>query len=229
MAPSTKEKNPKTVTFYGRLSFPRFTAQEAFTGSQGSQYPAKDVASAKPELTLVVDQAQFDKFMAHVENVFFPYCIKQSDNKEKRDVLTAAEVKKLTEGMRGDLEDQMFNTPVKPVGDKTAALAPEGVAGIKCIGNAGVDLELKAIVQDEDELAVPDPDRLKFPDILPIHQTVHQMYPGALVAVTANLYAYHNDPKRPGFGAGVSTVVFKADADRFGGGVSVDEDEMFMD
>jgi hypothetical protein len=54
------------------------------------------------------------------------------------------------------------------------------------------------------------------------------MYPGAYVAVTANLYAYHNG-KPPGFSAGCSVAVFKADADRFGGGVAVDEDEIFMD
>lgn len=223
-------KNPKAVTIYGRLSFPRFTAQEAYDKSQGSKYPAKDVASAKPDFQLLVEQGQFDKFLTHVENEFFPYCVEQEKNGEKRDTLTAAEVKKLMDGLRGDLADQMFNTPVKPVHDKTAPLVPSAVAAIKVIGNAGVDMELKAIVEDEDELVVPDPD-LIFPPakILPIDKTVHSMYPGCLVAVTLNLYAYHNDPKRPGFGAGGSVAVFKGDADRLGGGVPVDEDEIFAD
>lgn len=223
-------KNPKAVTIYGRLSFPRFTAQEAFDKSQGSQYPAKSVAEAKPDFQLLVEQAQLDKFLGHVENEFFPYCIEQEKAGEKRDKLTAAEVKKLVDGLHGDLADQMFNTPVKPVHDKTAPLAPECVAAIKVIGNAGTDMELKAIVNDEDELAVPDPD-LIFPPakILPLNKTVHDMYPGCYVAVTLNLYAYHNDPKRPGFGAGGSVAVFKADGDRLGGGVAVDEDEIFAD
>lgn len=222
-------KNPKTVTIYGRLSFPSFTAQEAFDLSQKGTYPAKSVAEAKPSFQLLVEQAQLDKFMTHVETVFFPYCIEQSKAGEKKDVLTEAEVKKLLDGLKGDLADQMFNTPVKEVHEKTAPLAPEAVATIKCIGNAGVDTELKAIVNNEDEMLVPDPDQLTYPTIKPIGMTVHSMYPGAYVAVTMNLYAYHNDPKRPGFGAGAGVAVFKADADRFGGGVAVDEDEIFAD
>jgi hypothetical protein len=92
-----------------------------------------------------------------------------------------------------------------------------------------VDLELKAIVRDESELAVNDGEILDFPVILPLTKTNHSFYPGCYVAVTINLYAYHNDPKRPGFGAGANVAVFKADGDRFGGGAAVDEDEMFLD
>lgn len=224
-----KKVDPKKITVYGRLSFPRWTAKEAYDASQKGQYPAKDIASAKPEFNLVLDQAQFDKFVNHVEQVFFPYCVAQSQAGEKKDVLSEAEVKKLLEGLKGDLAEQMFNTPLKPVHEKTLALCPEGVASLKAIGNAGVDIEQKAIVNSEDELAVPDPDLLNFPVVRPINQTVHSMYPGAYVAATLNLYAYHNDPKRPGFGAGASVAVFKADAERFGGGVAVDEDEIFLD
>ena len=222
------EKNPKTVTIYGRLSFPTWTAQEAYDRSQKGQYPAKDVASAAPDFQLLVEQGQFDKFMTHVENVFFPYCIAQSDAGEKRDVLDKGEVKKLMEGLQGDLADQTFNTPVKPVHEKTAPLAPEAVAAIKVIGSKGDNMELRAIVQSEDELLVPDPDQLNYPIIKPIGQTVHSMYPGCYVAVTCNLYAYHNG-KHPGFSAGASIAIFKADGDRFGGGTAIDEDEIFAD
>lgn len=222
--------DPKKITLVGRLSFPAFTAQEAYDKSQGGQYPAKSVEEAKPNFQLLLEQAQMDKFMTFVEGTFFPYCIQQEAAGEKRDSLSAAEVKKLVDGLKGDLADQMFNTPLKEVHDKTAALAPEAVCTLKVIGNAGVNMELKAIVNDEDELAVPDPD-LIFPPakILPIDKTVHSMYPGCYVAITLNLYAYHNDPKRPGFGAGGSVPVFKTDGDRFGGGVAVDEDEIFAD
>jgi hypothetical protein len=102
------------------------------------------------------------------------------------------------------------------------------VATIKVIGTKGVDMELKAIVNSEDELLVPDPDLIQFPVIKPIGQTVHSMYPGAYVAATLNLYAYHNG-KLPGFSAGASVAVFKADGERFGGGATIDEDEMFLD
>jgi hypothetical protein len=226
---ATKEKNPKTVTVYGRLSFPSFTTGEAFALSQKGKYPAKSEAEAQPSYQLLLEQGQLDKFMDHVENVFFPYCIEQSTKGEKRDVLDAKEVAKLLDGMKGDLADQMFNTPIKEVHEKTAPLAPECVATLKVVGNKGVDIDLKAIVNDEDELKVPDPDLLDFPIIRPIGQTVHSMYPGCYVAVTLNLYAYHNDPKRPGFGAGAGVAIFKMDGDRFGGGASIDEDEIFAD
>lgn len=222
-------KNPKTVTVYGRLSFPTFTAKEAYDLSQKGKYPAKDIASAQPSFNLLLEQGQFDKFMAHVENEFFPYCVQQEAAGEKKDVLSQAEVKKLLDGIKKDFADQIFNTPVRPVGEKTAPLAPEAVANLKVIGTKGVDMELKAIVNSEDELAVPDPDLLQFPVIKPLSATVHTMYPGCYVAATLNLYAYHNDPKRPGFGAGGGVAVFKADGDRIGGGVAVDEDEIFLD
>lgn len=221
-------KNPKTVTIYGRLSFPTFTAKEAYDRSQRGQYPAADVASASPDFQLLVEQAQLDKLMTHVTDVFFPYCIEQEKNGEKRDVLSAKEVKQLTEQLQDDEFDGNFNTPVKAVHEKSKDLAPEAVATIKCIGNKGVDIELKAIVNNEDEMLVPDPDQLTYPVIKPIGQTVHSMYPGAYVAATLNLYAYHNG-KLPGFSAGAGTAVFKADGERFGGGVTVDEDEIFAD
>lgn len=222
------DKSPKLVTIFGRLSFPQFTAEQAHQQSQGGQYPTKSPAEAAPNFQLLVEQAQFDKLLTHVEDVFLPYCIKQHEAGEKRDVLDKAEVKKLLDGIKGDLADQTFNTPFKPVHEKTAPMAPEAVAAIKVIGSKGVDLELKAIVKDESELAVNDGSRVTFPVILPLDETKHSFYPGCYVAVSLNLYAYHNG-KHPGFSAGASVAVFKADGDRFGGGVAVDEDEMFLD
>jgi hypothetical protein len=226
---STKsEPSPKTITVYGRLSFPTWTAQEAYDRNLKGDYPSKDVASAKPDFQLLLHEAQWEKLHKHMTEVFLPYCAEQEAKGEKRDALTQAEVQQLIDGLNGDLSAQTFNTPVKGVSEKSAEFAPEAVATLKCIGTAGGDIELKAIVQDETELAVPDPDLLSFPVILPINKTTHQMYPGANVAATLNLYAYHNG-RHPGFSAGVTTAVFKSDNERFGGSVGVDEDEMFLD
>ena len=112
--------------------------------------------------------------------------------------------------------------------DKAQETFPEAVALLKFIGNAGVDIKQMAIVRDEDELAVPDPDILRFPVLLPINETVHAMYAGCYVAVTCNLYAY-TQGKLPGFSAGATTAVFKQDGDRIGGGCEVNEDEIFAD
>ena len=54
------------------------------------------------------------------------------------------------------------------------------------------------------------------------------MYPGCFVAATLNLYGFLSG-KKPGFSASASTAIFKADGDRFGGGVDFDEDEIFLD
>lgn len=219
--------NEKTVTVWGRLSFPAFTAQEAYDSSQRGSYPAKDVASASPNFMLVLNDVQWEKFRKHCVEVFLPYCEEQHKKGEKRDAMSPADVKKLIEAIE-DPASASVNTPAKVVGDKTLALAPEAVMAVKCIGGKGTDIALKAIVNDESELAVPDPDILTFPVIKPIGATVHEMYAGANVAATLNLYAYFNG-KHPGFSAGVNTAVFRADNDRFGGSVGIDESEIFMD
>lgn len=221
-------KDPKNITFYGRLSYPTFTAQEAYDRSLKGSYPAKDVASAAPDFLLLVNDTQFKKVLDHCVNVFLPYCRAQHEAGEKRDALEPKEVKQLLDSIQGDLADQVFNSPFKLVSDKTAELAPEAVAAVKIIGPKGGDFELKAIVNDESELAVPDPDLLSFPVLKPLSATTHEIYPGCVVAVTANLYAYKNG-KLPGFSAGANVAVFRADADRFGGGAGVDTDEIFLD
>ena len=221
---------PKTVTIFGRLSFPTFTAQEAYDKSQRGSYPAKDVASAKPDFLLLVTQSQWDIFKKKAIEEFLPYCVEQHKKGEKKDALEPAEVKQLIAGLE-DLDNQLFNSPAKPVHEKSAVLAPEAVATIKCIGPSGGDIALRAIVDDPSQLAVPDPDLIVDKDnkkVLPIGNTTFEMYPGAYVGATLNLYSYHNG-KHPGFSAGVSTVVFKADAERFGGSVDVDESAIFMD
>ena len=219
--------NEKTVTVWGWISFPEFTAQGAYTQSQKGTYPAADVASASPNFLLLLNDTQAEKFRKHVEDTFLPYCEAQSKKGEKKDALTPAEVKLLLTAI-DDPANAVVNTPYKVISEKTAVLRPDAVAAVKCIGGKGTDIELKAIVNSEAELAVPDPDILSFPVIKPLSATTHQIYAGCQVAATINLYAYKNG-KNPGFSAGVSTAVFRADDDRFGGSVAVDESEIFMD
>lgn len=221
-------KNPKTVTIYGRLSFPNFQYAQAVARNAKSQY-AKDAADVAPDFNLLVEDKQLEKLVTHVKQEFLPYCLEQSNKGEKRDALTKAEVDRIVELIdSGDFAAQPPYLAIKPVPEKTAMLAPEAVASIKIAGNKGIDIECKAIVNSEDELLVPDPDLLTFPVIKPIGQTVHQMYGGCYVAATLNLYAFISG-KLPGFSASASVAVFKADGDRFGGGASVDEDEIFLD
>lgn len=221
------DKSPKQITVYGRLSFPTLTAKEAYERSQKGSYPVADVASAKPDFQLLLDQAQHDKLVAHIETVFLPYCAQQAAAGEKKDALDAKEVKDLVKQVKSKDLEGVYNTPLKPVHEKSAELAPECVSTLKVIGSAGTDIDQRAIVRGEDEL-LPGSDVIQFPTVQPIGMTVHSLYPGCYVAVTLNLYAYHNG-KLPGFSAGGNVAVFRANADRFGGGVTIDEDEMFLD
>lgn len=219
--------NPKQVTIYGRLSFPSWTAKEAYDLSLKGNYPAKDPADAAPHFQLLVSDAQWQRFYKAATEVFLPYCAEQFAKGEKKDALSTSEVKALSDGL-ADLENQTFNTPAKPVHPKSAELAPEAVATIKAIGPKGGEIEQRAIAKSEKDLTIPDPDQLTWPAVYPIGATTHAMYPGCVVAATLNLYAYHNG-KHPGFSAGVVAAVFKRDGDRFGGVVAVDEDSIFMD
>lgn len=222
------DKSPKNVTIYGRLSYPTFDYAQALKRNATSSYK-KDDADVTPEFNLLVEDAQKEKLRRHILDVFLPYCLEQHNTGQKRDALDQKQVDRLVKLVESeDWDAQPPYICIKPVPEKTQDLAPEAVASIKVLGNKGQDIELKAIVNHEDELAVPDPDRVSYPCILPIGQTVHSMYGGAYVAATLNLYAFVSG-KAPGFSASAGVAVFKADGDRFGGGVAVDEDEMFMD
>lgn len=225
-------KNPTTVTAYGRLSFPVFSYQEAVTRNQKSKYPKPDAAAITPEFNLLLEQAQFEKVRDHVLNVFLPHCLdlfKAGGELGKKSALDDASVKKLVKAVEAaEWDSQPPYLPFKPVSEKSLELAPASVVQLKVNGNRGLDIEQKAIVNSEDELLVPDPDLLTYPVIRPIGQTVHSLYPGCYTVATLNLYAYISG-KLPGFSASAGVAIFKMDADRFGGGVAVDEDEVFMD
>lgn len=220
---------PTTVTVRGRLSFPNFDYQQAVARNQKSQFPKADPADVTPDFHLLLEKPQLEKFVQHVLNEFLPYCVEQEKKGDKRNALTQAQadrIKKLIEAE--DWENQPPYIPVKPVNPKTQDLAPEALVSLKVVGNRGMDIEQRAIVRDESELSVPDPDRVKYPDVLPIAQTVHSLYGGCNAAATLNLYSFISG-KVPGFSASASVCVFHTDNDRFGGGVAIDEDEMFLD
>lgn len=224
MAPS-----PTTVTIYGRLSFPNFSYQQAVARNAKSKFAKADPSEVAPDFNLLVEPTQLKKFVDHITTQFLPYCLQQSTAGEKRNALDKAQVDKILKLINAeDWDSQPPYIAIKPIAEKTALLAPECVASIKVVGNKGTDIELKAIVNDESELLVPDPDLLKFPVIKPIGQTVHNMYGGCYVAATLNLYAFISG-KLPGFSASASVAVFKADGERFGGGAAIDEDEIFLD
>lgn len=224
------KKNPATVTIYGRLSFPTFTWQEAVernrTAPRNIQV-SKD-EDVKPSFNLLLEEAQLDKLMTHIKDVYLPWVSDQHKaGADRFKQLDDKQVARLVKQLDSDWTEQPPHILLKPVSDKSLALMPEAVASVKLSGNKGEDMTLKAIINSEEELAVNDGQIVTFPTIRPINESVHNMYPGAYVAATINLYAYYNSA--PGLSGGCATPVFKADADRFGGGVEIDEEEIFLD
>lgn len=222
-------KTPTTVTIRGRLSFPNFDYAQAVARNKKSQFPKADEADVTPDFNLLLERPMLDKFLTFVKDEFLPYCVEQEKQGQKRNALTQAQVDKILKILDAeDWDSQPPYIPIKPVNEKTADLAPEALVSLKVVGNRGTDIVQQAIVQDESELAVPDPDRVDYPAILPIGQTVHSLYGGCNAAATLNLYSFISG-KLPGFSASASVCVFHSDNDRFGGGVAVDEEEMFLD
>jgi len=220
---------PSNITVAGRLSYPVFTQAAAVVRNGTSQYPKKDDAIA-PEYNLLLEQVGLDKITKFILDEFLPGLTAQFKAGDKKyEKFDAKTVSRLEEAIQaGDWDTQPPYLFIKPVPEKTVELAPEAVAMIKINGNRGQDLELKAIVRTEAELAIPDNDVLDYPLIKNIGQTVHEMYAGCVAGTTLNLYAYING-KLPGIAAGGPKLVFKSDADSFGGGAALDEEALFLD
>lgn len=219
----------KNLTLAGRLSYPVFTYAEALSRNEKSQY-AKQPEAVSPEYNLLLEQPAVDKAVAYMLDDFLPWVLTQHKSGDKKfEKLDDKMVKRLSDAISAqDWETQPPYLPFKSVPEKTKEMAPEAVAMFKIVGNKQQDLELKAIVRSDDELLVPGNDIITDPVIKPISETVHEMYAGCVAGTTLNLYAYING-KLPGIGAGGPKLVFKSDADRFGGGVALDEEELFED
>jgi hypothetical protein len=225
------DKNPKQLTIKGRLSFPRFTHKEAVAANEKSKFKKADPNEVSPEFNLLIEQDQLDKLKDHILNVFLPYVEQQAAKGEKRDVLNPKLIQKIKDKISAEDWDGSPFLPMKPISEKNAEAAPECVASVKISGQKGSDITLKARVENEQQLVIPDPDILTWPTILPLDKTVFQMYAGAFVAATINLFAFESSSTINGISAGATVAVYLGNLEggRFGGGVEVDEDDIFMD
>ena len=225
------DKNPKQVTIKGRLSFPRFTHKEAVAANDKSKFKKADPNEVSSEFNLLIEQDQLDKLKDHILDVFLPYVEEQVAKKEKRDTLSAKLIQKIKDKIAQEDWDGSPFLPMKPVSEKNAEAAPEAAASVKVTGPKGADITLKARVEDESQLVIPDPDILTWPTIVALDKSVFQPYAGAYFAATLNLFAFESSSTINGISAGANTAVYLGNLEgaRFGGGVDVDEDDIFMD
>lgn len=222
--------NPREIkAVKGRLSFHDLTAQEAFENAQRGPFAASTptVADAKPYITLLLTEGSYEKMLKHIVEEFFPMCaeVYKNEGDKGKNALSPKEIAALTAQLEEG--EGPYNTPFKLPSDKTLELMPEAVRSLKVIGPKGGNFAVAAYVRGEDELSAPDPDRVKYPVILPINQTQHDLYSGCWAGTSGTLYSYRNG-KNPGFSFGGDTVVFMADDARFGGGGAIDE-QAFID
>ena len=234
MAKAAAGPNPKNITLRGRLSFPRFKHAEAVAFAANSKFDSnKTPEQISSSFTLLIEQDQLDKFKEHLLKVYLPYAEAQHKAGEKLDgALDDKAMKRIKAFLEdGDLDVQPPFMPIKSINEKYQDQTPECVARIDVKGPKGGDITLKARVENEQQMLVPDPDQLSFPVIKPLEQTVFDMYPGAYVAVTLNLFNYLNSASNFGIGAGGNTAVYMGnlEGERLGGGTDVNEDDIFMD
>lgn len=221
------EKNPQELTIRGRLSWPNFTYAQALKQNSTSKFPKKD-EDVRPNFNLLLMTDQVTKLVDHLRDVFIPWCIAQEKAGEKSG-LTETNAKKLLTVLDNEDWDEGISGLIYPVHEKTRPMAPEAVLSVKVNGFKGSDLDLKAIVRDEKQLKNPADD-IVIPErglILPVNDTTLELYPGSFVAAQINMFAFVSG-KTPGITASTGAAIFVGDADRFGGGGALDEDELFM-
>lgn len=229
------EIDPKKVSVRGRLSFPNLTMKDAIASARNSKYDQnKPVEELAPGFGLFLDQANYDKFVDHLLNTFLPYAAAQNKAGEDRDgKLSPREIKKIEAWLKaGDLEDAPPFMPLKPINPKYAEQTPEAVARLELKGRRNTDIHLKARVENESQMRVPDPELLTFPALKDLHETNFTMYPGAGVFTTVNLYAHMNSAANFGVGAGADTAVYLGNEDhpRLGGSTGgLNESDLFED
>lgn len=220
--------DPQTVTITGRLTFPTFGMTEAIARNTTSQYP-KAADKIAPEFNLFLEQAQLDKLIRHLRDEFIPFAVERARHKETRNIVSDKHQKRLLDSLEeADWAEQPPFLPIKAIPVKSSELVPEAVAMLKVTGRAGQDIHQKAVVTGIDDLTHGTSQPVSYPAVMPIKNTVFSLYSGCRAAATLNLYAYVATGS-PGISAQATTIVFKGDDTPFGGGVDIDEEELFLD
>lgn len=224
--------NPQEITIRGRLSYPNWTHEEALRFNAKSDFPKKP-EDVRPSVNMLLGQAQSDKLVAHLKDVFLPWCAEQHKlGPKERSALKPGDVKKLDRILtEQDWDVDKVLGLLSPVPEKTLELAPEAVVSVKVQGFKATDFKKKAVVRDASVLRNQLED-IEIPErglILDLADTTIDMYAGCVVGATINLFAFLASGQ-PGITANTPAIVFLADAPTFSsGGSGVDEDALFMD
>lgn len=225
--------NPKKLSVKGRVSFPRVKHSDAVAFAAKSKYDSqKSPDQINSSVALLLEPAQVQKIVDHVLNEFLPYAAQQNKTGDKPDnQLEPKYIEKIEKFLQaGDWTDAPPNFPIKAINPKYQDQTPECTARLELKGPKGADIRVKAAIENDTQLLIPDPDLLSFPAIVPIERSTFELYPGAYAAATINLYSYFSTNAIYGIGAGVNALVYlgSLEGERLGnGGNDVDEDDIF--
>ena len=119
-----------SVNIKGRLSFPRFTMQEALDHNAMNTKFKKDPANVTPSFGLLLEEEQLNKVIAHLTEEFIPMAeARYNADADAKNVLRPKDSKKIIASLEArDFADQPPYIPLKPVGEKTLELMPSALA-----------------------------------------------------------------------------------------------------
>lgn len=225
--------DPSVVSIKGRLSYPVWDHAAAVARNAKSKFPETDPQKVRAEFNLLLTEEMQKVLVDHLINEFLPFTQKRKASGETKNALEAKDAQRLIELLEKGVATGEWASlqppyiPIKDVPDATKPLAPECVAAVKIVGAQGQSITRKAVVTEQSQLLPAyEHNWIGNKGIFDINMTTHEMFAGAYVAATLNLYAFMSG-KVPGLQASASTAIFLAKADRFGGGVDMDEDSIF--
>ena len=220
----------------GRVTYSNFTMSAAHKANSNPklQFPKKpeDVA---PDFQLLLTQPQVERLVTAMIDAYLPEIVKRAAAGEKRNLMEKADADKVKAALEAGMEkgpegwDVPPFLPLKNVYAKTLEVVPDAWATLKVGGQKGTDLGLLARVNDEDELLTPDDQVRVYPLLLPIGQTIHDLYPGSVAFSTIRLNAFKASKTNYGVTAYANQLVFIRDDERLGGGGDLDTDSVFLD
>lgn len=227
---------PRTIeALKGRLSF--FETDAAKAHEEALKGPYRDQAlkdgASKPYFNLLLTEARFEQVFVHLRDVFFPFTVEQYKAEKVPPGKTPTGKFSISPKEAQAILDQIeagdkapYNTPFSMPTEKTLELYPEAFRVMKMVGFPGQNIEQQAIIRSMADLSVEDPDRVKYPDRLPINQTNHKLYRGCWAMCQVEFFPYRIGPN-PNVKANSTVLIFADNAPQFGGGKPLNDDALF--
>lgn len=230
---------PEGLNVGGRFSYANLTAQEAYDSAHraDSKLPPKQrpqsVDEAKASFNVLLNEAGLEVVKNYLLDTVIPWFEQEVADGNKKMTVDQQGINLIRDNIVGEVWDAKLGTlAIKPVNEKTQALAPTAAASLVVKAwKAGTNISKEAFVTEEEQL-LTKPFTKK--QMFPLEDTIFDLYPGCYVKATISFWigAVNGAPYLSCAG---SSVAFWKDAPSFVGGGSDTEgmiaagDDMFID